>query len=198
MRYAKPFYLVFGESGGVLPTPYCCLNLRFSLHSFKWTQHISNSHLLYFFSSLNPIDWHRPGELETCVSRGRSTPRRSFSVITHCPVTTSYPGTSGSLSSHYSACLLNSDAFFFTPQTSDVTSKPHLVQCLEQQFNLDTYKMNTAVAEQVRALTILPEVGGPVPAPTLSGTQLVITPAPAGVRWALQTPTYNMFTQAHM
>ena len=58
--------------------------------------------------------------------------------------------------------------------------------------------MNTAVAQQVRALTILPEVRGRVPAPTLSGTQLVITPAPAGVRGALQTPTHNMYTQAHM
>lgn len=57
--------------------------------------------------------------------------------------------------------------------------------------------MNTAVAQQVSPLTVLLEVQGWVPAPTLSGTQLVITPAPAGVCWALQTPTHNMYTYLH-
>ena len=57
--------------------------------------------------------------------------------------------------------------------------------------------MNTAVAQKVSALTVLPEVRGWVPAPILSGTQLVITPAPAGVHWALQTPTHNMYTYLH-
>lgn len=57
--------------------------------------------------------------------------------------------------------------------------------------------MNTAVAQQVRALTALPEVRGRVPAPTLSGTQLVITPTPAGICWPLQTPTHNLYTYLH-
>lgn len=149
MRYAKPFYLVFGESGGVLPTPYCCLNLRFSLHSFfKWTQHISILIYCIFFPSLNPIDWHRPGELETCVSRGRSTPRRSFSVITHCPGTTPYPGTSGSLSSHYSACLLNSDAFFFhTPDLRchfQTSLGPMLRKTIQSRYLQNEYSRGSA------------------------------------------------------